>query len=331
MTNIKIFISYKDKHTLLKSEILQPIQTGRAIAEEIFEGMIGDDTGDNISKENLRYNELTAQYWAWKNRQEYGNPDFVGFMHYRRHFLFNDSLKLPPTTWLNNVKVYIFPKICPQYIEYINDDSIQSYFPTYDCMVIKPYDVRNIKARYQKIRDNYITLKEQEGRFYDVFLDVIKELHPDYLDEIEEFDKGTQMYLCNMFVMRKDLFEDYCEFLFSTLKEVDNRIDSTGFSTAKSRFLGFLGEFILSIYIFKLRKNSKIKIKEMNASLIMMPNKKTLKKCRKYRILRHFVLGKLKTKYEKRYHYLKKLLATAKFFDKQTEKEPTSNSNTSSV
>lgn len=315
MTNIKIFISYKDKHPVIKSEILQPIQTGRAIADEEFDGMIGDNIGDNISKDNPRYNELSAQYWIWKHYQEVGDPDYVGFMHYRRHFLFNETLPMPPITWLNNGNVFIFPKVCPQYMEYLNDESIKSYFPAFDCMVIKPYDIKNIKEKYERIRDNYITLKEQEGRFYDVFLNVIKEIHPDYLNEIEEFDNGTQMYLCNMFVMRKDLFEDYCEFLFSTLKEIDNRIDSTNFSSAKSRFLGFLGEFVLSIYIFKLRKNPNIKIKEMNASLIMMPKPKDIKKCRKYKILRHFVFGNLKKRYEKRYQDLKKFVDTEHFFD----------------
>lgn len=315
MPNIKIFISYKDKHPVIKSEIIQPIQTGRAIADEEFEGMIGDNTGENISKDNPRYCELTAQYWVWKNYQEIGNPDYVGFMHYRRHFLFNEKLPLTNSKWLNNGNVYYFPEVCPQYMEYLRDDSIKSYFPTYDCMVIKPYDVKNIKGKYERIRDNYITLKEQEGRFYDVFLNVIKEIHPDYIDEIEEFDNGSQMYLCNMFVMRHDLFEDYCEFLFSTLKEIDNRIDSTEFSPAKSRFLGFLGEFVLSIYMFKLRKNPNIKIKEMNASFILMPNEKYLKKYNKYKILRHFVFGNLKKRYEKRYQDLKKFLNTEKIFD----------------
>ena len=47
--DVKIFVTYKDKHKLIKSDIITPIQTGRAIADEKFEGMIGDDTGDNIS------------------------------------------------------------------------------------------------------------------------------------------------------------------------------------------------------------------------------------------------------------------------------------------
>ena len=64
---IKIFLSYRKENKLLSNNILTPIQTGRAIADEVFEGMIGDDTGDNISKENEKYCELTAQYWVWKH------------------------------------------------------------------------------------------------------------------------------------------------------------------------------------------------------------------------------------------------------------------------
>jgi hypothetical protein len=40
------------------------------------------------------YNELTAIYWAWKNYNEIGNPSHLGFMHYRRHFLFNNNTTL---------------------------------------------------------------------------------------------------------------------------------------------------------------------------------------------------------------------------------------------
>lgn len=52
MHKIKIFISYKNKKNILSNNILTPIQTGRSIADEVFEEMIGDDTGDNISKDN---------------------------------------------------------------------------------------------------------------------------------------------------------------------------------------------------------------------------------------------------------------------------------------
>ncbi|EAQ58275.1 putative glycosyl transferase [Campylobacter jejuni subsp. jejuni 260.94] len=52
------------------------------------ENTIGDDTGDNISDKNRFINEFSAIYWAWKNYNQLENPDYIGFMHYRRLFYF---------------------------------------------------------------------------------------------------------------------------------------------------------------------------------------------------------------------------------------------------
>ena len=314
MTEIKIFVTYKDKHKIIKSDIITPIQTGRAIADEIFEDMIGDDTGDNISKENPKYNELSAQYWVWKNYKEVGNPEYVGFMHYRRHFLFNENLPLPPCTWLPDSNVYIFPEICEKYLEYICDDSIKYYFPKFDCVVIKPYDVKNINNNYKSIKEQYITLPEQEAWMYDVFVDVVLTLHPEYVNEINDFLNGTQQYLCNMFIMKKELFFEYSEFLFSTLEEIDKRIISKDFSNTKARFLGYFGEFLLSIFILKLKVQSNAKIKELNASFIYLQPEKNYKKYYIYKCLRYLTWGKAKKHYKHKSNLIKKYLITKNFF-----------------
>lgn len=47
----------------------------------LIENMIGDDTGDNVYDKNREYCELTGIYWAWKNYDKLGNPDYIGFMH----------------------------------------------------------------------------------------------------------------------------------------------------------------------------------------------------------------------------------------------------------
>ena len=47
-------------------------------------GIIGDDTGDNISYLNPYYCEMTAMYYAWKNIK----ADYKGLCHYRRFFTF---------------------------------------------------------------------------------------------------------------------------------------------------------------------------------------------------------------------------------------------------
>ena len=101
MVKIKILVGYHKPAKLYKSDIYVPIHLGRALATEaskdgkmsqddyqwLVDNMIGDDTGDNISELNRHFCELTGIYWAWKNYDKLGNPEYIGFMHYRRPFL----------------------------------------------------------------------------------------------------------------------------------------------------------------------------------------------------------------------------------------------------
>lgn len=75
-----------DSYTPLKEEML--IQVGAALTDKrIADGVITDNTGDNISEKNRQFCELTGLYWIWKHAKE----DVVGLVHYRRHFLLPDN------------------------------------------------------------------------------------------------------------------------------------------------------------------------------------------------------------------------------------------------
>ena len=77
--SVKILVGYHKPFTLFKSDILVPIQGERASVNQtskdgkldkldikwLLNNTIGDDTGENLSKENRYINEMSCIYWAW--------------------------------------------------------------------------------------------------------------------------------------------------------------------------------------------------------------------------------------------------------------------------
>ena len=264
---IKIFLSYHDKHELIKSEILTPIQTGCANAKELFQGMLHDNDGVNISKDNVRYNELSAQYFVYKNYDKIGNPDFVGFMHYRRHFMFDGYLGDPNFKWLKNGEVFFVPYLTDKYLSHFSDELIKDFVPKYDCITIAPYDVKNIDSK--NLREQYGKLLAQNIENFDVLISSIKSCFPEYSKEADMLSQGSKQYLCNMFIMSKELFMEYSNFCFKVLEDVDQKIDSSKMNELESRFLGFFGEFLLSAFMFHIKERKDLKITTLPASYVL--------------------------------------------------------------
>lgn len=131
------------------------------ISKEDFEwmcgNMIGDDTGDNISHLNRYFCELTGIYWAWKNYDKLGNPDYIGFMHYRRHFIFNEdiisNLKINGDSW--SYLAYDFNK----YFKSIKPNLYIDLIVNYDAIVPKLFDCNNMTdypQGFNSIKEFYV-------------------------------------------------------------------------------------------------------------------------------------------------------------------------------
>ena len=74
-------------------------------SSKLFDSFAKDNTGENISSLNPYLNENTAIYWVYKHYKEIGNPDMVGFCHYRR-FLDVDLANLQgDTIYCHRLKV----------------------------------------------------------------------------------------------------------------------------------------------------------------------------------------------------------------------------------
>ena len=68
---------------------------------------------------------------------------------------------------------------------------------------------------------------------------------------------GNKFYQCNMFVTRREIFDKYCEWLFSFLIEAAETIDISECDTYSARIIGFFAERMWTVWL--LRQEYRIK------------------------------------------------------------------------
>lgn len=267
---IKILVTYKERHTIFKSDIITPIQTGRAVAKEVFNEMIGDDTGDNISTRNPLYSELSAFYWAWKNYHELGNPDYIGFMHYRRQFLFND--KILDFQQKKYASFYIFLNLDKKLKACFDDSEIRHIVPQYDYLIPDFHITPTLNVRQEYL----CNIAGSKTVIFDEFIKLCYQMLPDYKEEITKLLYADKVSICNMFVMKKELFFRYCEFAFPILFELEKRINPRSLSANGKRFLGYMAEKLQFLFLLRLQQEKCHKSKILNCSYILNPDGKSL-------------------------------------------------------
>lgn len=251
--NIKIYVVCHKPSYVPENPYLYPIQVGTALSGKKLEGMIHDDEGDNISEKNKSYCELTAQYWAWKN----DDADYYGFFHYRRYFSFDPNLDRDDG-WGN----IAYDRITDEVIEELRlkPDQMRE--------IITKYDVISVKGRrYPRIQEGgalmdvyreYGVAPFQHRGDLDITLNVLKEKYPEFAQTADEYMKSTMAHECNMFIMKREIYKKYCEWLFDILFEVEKRIDMTWYSVEEYRVMGYLAERLCGIYYMYLKKQQGI-------------------------------------------------------------------------
>ena len=221
-SSIKILVGYHKPDVLFKDDILTPIHLGRAIAKTkmdasdpklmwLLENMVGDDTGDNISAENSYYNELTGVYWAWKNYDKLGNPDYIGFMHYRRHFIFKE---------LDDLIDVELNKIDENYYDIINYSSDKVLSLLSDNTII--YHGGVVDSIYKHYMDNHDISQLEDA------LHIIDERSPSLSRTAHSYMNQSRGSFCNMFILPKALFFNYCEWIFDILMAYVSSHDMSG-------------------------------------------------------------------------------------------------------
>ena len=218
--DIKILVASHKQCDMPNDDIYLPMHVGKSLHPEIELGYQPDNEGENISLKNPYYSELTAVYWAWKNCE----ADYIGLVHYRRHFClkrkkddFSSILNSDEVAYLCSKSDMILPKRRNLYIE-----TVYSHY------------------------DHTFT-----GDHFDKTRKIIEECYPEYLIAFDKQMKSKSEHLFNMFIMKRELFNAYCEWMFPILGELEKAYQLSNMDSFQARLIGRISERLLDVWINK--------------------------------------------------------------------------------
>lgn len=238
-----------------------PLQVGAAINNKL--DYMGDSIGDNISIKNPSFCELTGLYWAWKNL----NENYIGLVHYRRYFSYKKISNDP----LENV---------------LTDDQINELTHQYSVIVPKKrhYYIESLYSHYKHTHYKSQLIETEK---------IINQLYPNYLQTYKKVLKNTWGYMFNMMILRRDLLDNYCTWLFNILFELEKRVsegkvkDSNDLTPFQSRFYGRVSEILFNVWLQYQIDNGIIKKREIREIRVI-----SLEKIDWERKIKSFILAK---------------------------------------
>lgn len=200
----------QDEYRLTADETV--LQVGAALTDRRLQpSVLTDGTGDNISVRNRQYCELTGLYWIWKNAPE----DYVGLVHYRRHFLL-------PKDWKSRMEKNRIDVILP--------------VPLY----VAPSVADNYRGRH-------------DASDWDFMMRYLREKFPQEYEMAKSVFAGNLYCPCNMLIARKAVLDELCSFVFPIVDaavEHGGEKEDAYFN----RYPGFLSERLIT-YFFESRRD----------------------------------------------------------------------------
>ncbi|MGM9579679.1 MAG: DUF4422 domain-containing protein [Anaerovibrio sp.] len=287
--DIKLFISHRiDRNSpIIVNNIFTPIYCGATYKVDRWsKGIIGDNTGDNISSKRESFCEFTVQYWAWKNV----NIDYYGLCHYRRYF----SLNAINAKKNEQNQIYL-PFITSGIIKKFNisnEDILRKMCEEYDAIFPEPAYVENITSMGANPASVLDLWRAHEGVFFDkntidILLECIKSVQPAFYKDAIDYLNSTQHRGYNCYIMHKNLFFTMCEFEFSVLFDLEEKLDAE-LIKKYPRTMGYMGEILFGVFQYRISKTNK---KIAYRSLVFFENSD---KCL-YSIMRYFAKNLVET------------------------------------
>ncbi len=167
-----------------------------------------DNEGDNISEKNPNRCEMTAHYWVWKNRLDTAD-EYVGICHYRRLLdLSDDDLRR------------------------IRENDLDAVLP----FPMIHYPNAGIQHSWYVQEKDWETLRQ-----------AVCELYPDYGRVFDKIFGAHEFYNYNMLLAKKQVFADYCAWVFPILDRIEEMSVPKGADRA-DRYTAYMSESLTTLY-----------------------------------------------------------------------------------
>lgn len=180
-------------------------------------GGVIDGSGDNIAELNSSFCELTALYWVWKNC----NDQLKGIVHYRRFFESSDSRG-----------------------SLLAIGAAENMLAEHDVIVPEKYWLLNTVEKHYGSHHN--------NKDFALLRESISAVQPSYLEVFDDCMGLRYVYPYNMLVAKADVYDAYCEWLFSIMFALRERLlqfEDVERDAYQNRVYGFLSERLMNVYI----------------------------------------------------------------------------------
>ncbi len=220
-TDYKIYVATHKNYNFLSDDLYVPICVGKKPWSKMY---LAEINGENIAEYNDRINECTALYWMWKN----SSAEIIGLSHYRRYF-YNDELQYSAN--------------------YLNSNRISHIIEDMGYDVILP-DLLTLSF---SVAENIIKTVGQDvyEKAYGIVKALIEMRQPEYVYIFDKVLSGNQMYICNMFVTKRNIMDKYCDWLFSFILTAADQLDVSTYNLFQRRTIGYFAEIMITCWIQK--------------------------------------------------------------------------------
>jgi hypothetical protein len=166
------------------------------------------------------------------------NDSFIGLYHYRRYLTEFENY----STFVKHINRRLGHRFKSQPYFILDENRASKLLSTEDSIIVpKPNQFKCTVYEHYRLW-HYI-------QDLDIALKTLRDTDPSYETAITQLCNQTYLYSYNLFVMPRNLFCEYAEWLFGLLERIESQISTDGRDTYQKRVRAFLAERLFNIWL----------------------------------------------------------------------------------